>query len=203
MPIVIILDQQASRTSPDRVQEGIKALEMLLGRGLLRRPERTAGDEMQAVIGEPQTLPSAIEFCLRSHQWWMGIGLGGIQSLEHRSRESRGPAFVAARTAVEQAKRRRRRPIAVHGEPPEICERLQGMCDVLAYIVESRTPRQWEVVDAASDLGTGSRAAKQLGISSQAANEQLRAAGFKEQWAAQAEIGYLAAEAERRIGRDA
>jgi hypothetical protein len=198
MGIVVILDQQMSRLSPDRVGEAADRLEKALRPGLLRPPVRTAGDEMQAVVGEPAVLPKLIELCLRWEEWWLGIGLGGIESLGETSRDSRGPAFSAAREAIEHAKTRRKPPVAVSGDVPEIAGRLQGMCDVLAFLLARRTERQWEVIDVTRARGSGSQAASLLGISPQSANEVLRSAAFREQTAVEGEIAYLAAEAQRR-----
>ena len=198
MGIVVILDQQMSRLGPDRVGEAADRLSDALEPGLLRPPVRTAGDEMQAVIGEPYALPKLVELCLRWEEWWLGIGIGHIDFLGETSRDSRGAAFRAARDAIDKAKRRRNPPVAVIGELPEVSERLQGMCDVLAFLLDRRTERQWEVIDLARARGSGSRAAAQLGISPQSANEVLRAAAYREQVAVEEEITYLATEALRR-----
>ena len=195
MGIVVILDQQRSSTSPDRVDEAAKRLSAALAPGLLRQPVRTAGDEMQAVIGDSGVVPNLVEFCLRWREWWLGIGLGEIETLGATARDSRGPAFAAAREAIDAAKRRGRPPLAVRGEPSELSERLEGMCDVIAFLVDRRTDRQWEVIDVTRARGSGSSAASLLAISPQSANEVLRSAGFREQQAVEREIHYLASAA--------
>ncbi len=195
MGIVVILDQQMSSSSPDRVDEAVRRLTSAMAPGLLRKPVRTAGDEMQAVIGDPAILPSLIELDLRWGDWWLGIGIGEIESLGETARDSRGPAFVAARAAIDAAKRRRSPPIAVSGDPPELSERLQGMCDVVAFLVARRTERQWQVIDVARATGSGSGAARLLDITPQTANEIIRAAGFREQQAVEREIICLASAA--------
>ncbi len=195
MGIVVVLDQQMSSSSPDRVDEAAQRLTSALAPGLLRKPVRTAGDEMQAIVGDPAILPPLIELCLRWGDWWLGIGVGGIESLGETARDSRGPAFVAARAAIEAAKRRRNPPLAVIGDPSELSERLQGMCDVVAFLVARRTERQWEVIDVARARGSGSRAARLLDITPQTANEIIRTAGFREQQAVEREIVYLASTA--------
>ncbi len=197
MGIVVILDQQESRHGPDRVEYAVGRLRPEIDRWLLRSLVRTAGDEMQAVVGEPPALLAIIEFCLRSREWWLGIGLGEIELLGETARDSRGPAFAAAREAVERAKRRRRWPVAVAGEPARRVERMQGMCDVLAFIAARRTVRRWEIIDAMRNAGSGSKVAAVLGITPQAANEQLRNSGVHEQEVLEREIGDLAAEALR------
>lgn len=195
MGIVVILDQQDSRLGPDRVGDVLEQLDPKVRLGLLRNFVRTAGDEVQAIVGEPPALIDILEFCLRRSGWWLGIGLGGFESLGETARDSRGAAFVAAREAVDHAKRRRRWPVAVAGKPPELAERLQGMCDVLALITVNRTPRQWELVDAVREVDSGSQAAKRLEITPQATNRGLRAAGLVEQEALEHEIECLAAAA--------
>jgi hypothetical protein len=195
MGIVVIADQQESRRGPDRVEGALGQLNLDIGSGLRRGLVRTAGDEMQAVIGEPSALTGVIEFCLRHGGWWLGIGLGEIESLGETARDSRGAAFAAAREAIERAKKRRRHAIAVAGEPEELAKRLEGMCEALAFIAERRTERQWQIVDATREAGTGSWAAETLGITPQTANESLRAGGVREQFALEQEIAYLAAKA--------
>ena len=195
MGIVVILDQQQSRLGPDRVVDVLDRLDPVVRLGLLRGFVRTAGDEAQAVVGKPYALPRIIEFCLREGSWWLGIGLGGIESLGETTRESRGAAFAAASEAVDQAKRRRRWPVAVEGEQAELVERLQGMCDVLAFITARRTARQWESVDAMRQVGSGSRLAEELHVTPQTSNRLLRVAGQHEQEALEREIEDLAATA--------
>ena len=49
---VLTVDQRRSRSREDLVQDAMDVLNNDPGRPLLRRFERTAGDEMQAVISE-------------------------------------------------------------------------------------------------------------------------------------------------------
>ncbi len=195
MGIVVILDQQKSRIGPDLVDDVLDHLDVVVRSGLIRRFVRTAGDEVQAVVGEPSALTGILEYCLRYGGWWLGIGLGEIESLGETSRESRGAVFAAARGAVEHAKHRRHGPVVVDGEPTGLAERLQGLCDVLAFITAKRTERQWEVIDAMRQVGSGSRVAERFDIAPQTSNRLLRVAGLREQEALEHEIECLARDA--------
>jgi hypothetical protein len=159
---------------------------------------RTAGDEMQAVIG---TGPALAELASRwagaeGGRWWLGIGLGDTDELGETSRDSRGPAFWHAREAVEAAKNAHRSPwgVAAVGEPREAAENLQAALNALARLIAQRTRRQREAAELAAAGASGTKVAERLGITPQAANRLLRAAGVEEQQQLEGLIGRLARE---------
>jgi hypothetical protein len=179
--IVTILDQQRSRHAQDLVEPTAQHLNALINAGLLRPFVRTAGDEMQAIVAEGAAVAEIVQYCLRDGRWWIGLGLGDIElPLGETARESRGPAFWAARKAVDKARKRGRRPLAVEGER-RAREDLEAVLYALAFIFEKRTDRQWEAADL-SQLGmAGPELADELGISPQAANQILRDGGVEEE----------------------
>jgi hypothetical protein len=102
----ILLDQKRSRRSPDLVHPWLEETSGSLD--LLRPFERTAGDEMQALIDDPEALADVLIRALQSSQWWIGVGVGTVvEPLPASVRESQGEAFFLARTAIDVAKRRR------------------------------------------------------------------------------------------------
>ena len=103
MVFVLTVDQIDSRHHPDRIPE----LDGAPWADRARLPfARTAGDEAQAVFDEARdALRCAVELALTG-RWHCGIGQGParLPAGQPDSRAGRGPAFLRARTAVEQAK---------------------------------------------------------------------------------------------------
>jgi hypothetical protein len=97
------------------------------------------------------------------------------------SRESAGPAFQAARIAIEAAKHDRHSPgpIAVRGEPEQLAAWLQAALGGLGYIRNRRTARQHEVVQAVLAAPSARAAAQQLGVTPQTVSRTLTAAGYE------------------------
>jgi hypothetical protein len=182
--IVLLLDQRASRTSEDRVPAWAERLNAEYGDGLARSFVRTAGDEMQAVLGDPAALAPIVADSVRDGGWWIGVGVGDIeQPLPDTAREGRGSAFWAAREAVERAKGQRAgRPVRVLGDEGTAAHRLEASLGVLAWIITRRSPRQRVVADAALRVGpSGTAVAAELGLSRQGAVKQMAAAGCREE----------------------
>ena len=113
---VLTIDQKDSRNSSDRVP-GL--LELLSSQELELPFERTVGDEVQAVASSPDAVVNAALLALRQGGWSVGIGVGSVGlPLPASSREAGGEAFIAARAAVERAKKTGDRPpIAVAADP--------------------------------------------------------------------------------------
>ena len=64
------------------------------------RFERSVGDEVQGVVEKPAEVVDIALHCLRSGQWYVGIGVGAVDlPLPASPREGSGAAFVAARLA--------------------------------------------------------------------------------------------------------
>src|SRR5882757_10610353 len=73
--------------------------------GLLRKFERTAGDEFQGVLWEARATIDVIVHLLRADSWYVGLGVGEVdQPLPRSTRAGSGEAFLFAREAVNRAK---------------------------------------------------------------------------------------------------
>lgn len=185
MAIVVILDQRNSRTGPDLVGEWTTRLNEGFGSGLTLPFTRTAGDEMQAVIGRPEALGEIARDVLASGSWWLGIGLGAVEEpLPKDTREGRGAAFWAAREAIAKAKSQRAsRPLTVRGAESgkEAAPWLDECLGALAFIISRRTGAQRRVAAAWQRAGSAMAVADELGISVQGARQRILAAGCEEE----------------------
>ena len=200
---VVTADQRGSRTSTDRVPDLLLALPPVAGTVLPF--ERTVGDEVQAVLDDPASVVELALHLLRVGGWSIGIGAGAVQDpLPHSTREASGPAFIAAREAVEGAKTRGRPvAVAVRGADPIAARDAEAVLTLLGSVVARRSPAGWAAVDAARDAvdRTGpdgpvqQLAAQRLGISQQAVSQRLRAAQWAEERAARPTVARLLAAA--------
>lgn len=103
--IVLTADQRRSRAGPDRVPEALDALSDLSRRARCAF-ERTAGDEIQGVLADGTSALAGVVTLARLGDWRIGLGIGTAETpLPRSTRAARGAAFVAARTAVEDARR--------------------------------------------------------------------------------------------------
>lgn len=182
MAIVLTLDQRGSRGSGDRVAEWADALNQLYGPAMRLPFVRSAGDELQGVLGSPNALPDIVTRSLEDGGWWVGVGLGAIEHLGSTARDSQGPAFWHARQAVETAKRRSHpQPVAVAGEPDEAAETLGDALNALAFLTLRRTPEQRESVRFLRRGLKNKDIAAELGVSPPAISQRLRGAGAEEE----------------------
>ena len=103
---VLTVDQQHSRRTADRVEALLR--DLADRRGDLVRPfERTAGDEVQAVVERPDVVVDLTLLLVRERAWSVGIGIGAVDlPLPASTRAGSGAAFVHARAAVTAAKTR-------------------------------------------------------------------------------------------------
>jgi hypothetical protein len=96
--------------------------------------------------------------------------------LPANAREAVGPAFVAARAAVEVAKKRETR-FAVRGG--DAARDAEALTDLLLQLRGKRSVQGWELYDLLAAGATQATAAESLGISPQAASKRARAAGIR------------------------
>lgn len=178
---VLTVDQRRSRSDIDRVESAIRDL---ASAPLLRSFERTAGDEIQAVTADPALLVHLSLELLRRGYWSIGIGVGSVEEpLPDQTRAGRGPAFEAARVAVERAKKAPAR-IAVEHAPADTyladpAADVDGSFTMLGTIVLRQTLDGREAI-ALMDAGlTQVAAAHQLGITKQAMSKRLLTAGWQ------------------------
>lgn len=191
---VMTVDQRRSRRDEDRVA----ALLPEVNRApLLRRFERTAGDELQAVTDNPRLVVAMSLDLLRRKHWSIGIGIGEVeQPLPESTRAGRGPAFEAARSAVEAAKSAPV-PVAVSGPDPARTESAQTAL-VLTGLVIVRRSAQGHAAVGLMDRGLSqSEAADVLGISKQAVSQRLASAAWQPEAAGRVLAERLLREADR------
>lgn len=187
---VVTVDQVGSRGAADLVEP---TLEALRGIPMLRRFERTAGDEFQGVLDDPATLPLVVEPLLRTDAWSVGIGIGEVdEPLPATARAGRGAAYQHARGAVDAAKGTPWR-VCVRGSDPEAAGALEAALWLWATLLARRTPRGWEVADLLESGATHAEAARALGVSAPAISQRARAAGIVEGRRARELATYLTA----------
>ena len=140
---MLTVDQRASRRTPDRVAGVLRSLADV---PTVLRFERTAGDEFQGVLDDPAVVIAVVLDLVRAGGWSIGVGTGPVQTpLPGSTRAGAGPAFVAARAAVEAAKRRPAR-VAVRGPASTAAGDAQAVLTALAVLVQRRSEQAWEAV---------------------------------------------------------
>ncbi|MFN0284737.1 MAG: hypothetical protein ACKVZ6_22525 [Kineosporiaceae bacterium] len=186
MRAVLTVDQRSSRRSADRVGD---VLARLAGTPVVRGFERTAGDEFQGVLDDPQVVVDVALALVRDGGWSIGIGIGAVEEpLPASTRAGRGEAFALARAAVEAAKKRPQH-VAVRGADTDAADDAQALLTLLAVVVQRRSKAAWAALEAVEHAGTITAAATRLGISRQAVGQRL-AAGL---WDAEREARPVAA----------
>ena len=176
---VLTADQRHSRRSPDQVPDALARLEALSDRFVLGF-ERTAGDEIQGLTDKPEAVVDAVLTLSRSPDWHVGIGLGTVDlPLPGSTREARGPAYLAARTAVEQARSAPAHLRLVGSDPAgagrygeNVVQRAEAALVMLRALVNRRTPQGWEIMDLLDETGSGKLAATRMGISPSAVSQR-------------------------------
>jgi hypothetical protein len=182
---VLTIDQRGSRHAPDRVPALIAGLPTVPG--VVRAPERTVGDEVQAVLDDAGGTVEMVLHLMRLGEWSVGIGAGPVEEpLPPSTREARGEAFVLARAAVDAAKSRNRPvPLAVRGADPVAAGDAEALLTLVGAVLARRTSAGWRAVDESRRAGgAGQEAvAARLGITQQAVSERLRTALWAEEMA--------------------
>lgn len=210
---VMTIDQRGSSTDIDRVPGLLAELKGLSPAG---RFERSVGDEVQGVLERPGEVVEIALHALRSGHWYIGIGVGAVDlPLPASPREGSGPAFVAARLAVDRAKAAASHvPLAVvpgtgvraQAAPeasPEAtaCTNAEAVLRLIGRLVQDRTAAQWKVLDVLRAVqsghpgthGTQKITARKLGITEQSVSRALLRSGWQEEWAARPAAGMLLA----------
>ncbi len=163
------IDQRRSRRGPDRVAE---LLSTLASQRTRRSFERTAGDEIQGVLDDAETVVRIALDLASGEAWSVGIGVGSVETpMPEQTRAGRGPAFEYAREAVERAKTSGGH-IAVAGESPEL-ERIEAELQLMGAVAARRTQTAVEAGLLVRSGKTQSDVAQALGISQQAVSSRL------------------------------
>jgi len=197
---VLTVDQRHSRRTVDRVEALLRDLAARSPE--LERPfERTAGDEVQAVLARPEVVVELALLLVRDRAWWVGIGIGTVdEPLPASTRAGSGPAFNSARAAVTAAKNRST-GLAVVGADEPSARRAQTALDLVAALLQRRTDRGVEAAALARQGLTQLEAARQLGVSKQAVSQRLQAADWHLEAPGRELATYLLSEADDRVGR--
>lgn len=182
---VVTADQRRSRSAADRVPAALALLGEMSPEPTLPF-ERTAGDEIQCLSDKAETVVGAVRLLTRLGDWRIGIGCGQVQlPLPSSTRESRGPAYLAAREAVEEASgiptqlalRRARTVAAADYRDVDVpAMDAQTALWLVRHTLERRTRQGWELVDLLDAGLSNQQAAARLGISPSAVSQRGRAA---------------------------
>ena len=193
---VLTVDQRRSRRDIDRVPD-------LLGRyatrTLVRRFDRTAGDEVQAVSDDPELVVDIALDLVNDGSWSVGIGAGVIEEpLPDITRAGRGRAFEAARDAVNRAKTSPG-AIAVSGPDADAAADAQAVLTLLAVLITRRSDEGRSAAAAMRTAATQAVAASELGITRQAMSQRLAVAGWQTELAGRTTAVRLLARADGRL----
>lgn len=185
---VVTIDQRGSRDADDLVPGLLEALAEIPCAAAF---ERTAGDEVQGLLTEPAAVRRALLVALRGGQWHCGVGAGEVDDDSYASgtRAGRGPAYLAARDAVEAAKGLSssvavRVPAAATSEAVAWAADCEAVWGLTAPLVLDRTEAQWRVVDAVDRSPTQAAAAHELDITPASVTGALRLSRIREERAA-------------------
>jgi len=189
---VLTIDQAGSRSTEDRVPELLRLLQPI---DTVLPWERSVGDEAQGVLDHADGVVEAVLTCLRAGDWYVGVGIGAVeQPLPVSPREARGTAFVAARKAVDRAKKTGdRAPVAVEG--PDGAAEAEGVLALLGRHVLGRSEADWRILDLLQpgERGTQTAVARTLGISPQAVSKAAARAAWHEELAVRPALARLLA----------
>ncbi|HEY3001867.1 MAG TPA: transposase [Kribbellaceae bacterium] len=191
---VLTVDQRSSRGAADLVPGLLRTLNARTrAEGLLRRFERTAGDEVQGVFDDPGATIEVVVQLMRPDAWNVGLGIGAVdEPLPRTTRAGRGDAFVSAREAVTRAKSSPHH-VNVVGADPYAAEQVETVLWLVALVQRRRSERGWEVADLLSEGMTRREVGAKLGISQSAVSQRAQAAGVVEEQRARALAAQLLA----------
>ncbi len=181
---IITADQIDSSHLDDIAGATIEQLNQRYGSRLALPVDRNAGDEIQALVADSATAIALVSDLTRAEQWSVGCGVGRVRTpLPRNTREATGPGFVAARDAVDRAKREPLR-FALASEHPTEAAEAEALINLLLLARSRRTAEGWELFDLVASGLTQAASAEVLGISPQAASQRARAAGIRTELAA-------------------
>ncbi len=182
---VLTMDQRGSRTQGDRVPQ---LLDILTPFQTVLSFERSVGDEVQALLEKPEIVVEVVCRVLREKDWYIGIGIGEVElPLPQSSRAAAGDAFIAAREAVEAAKKSGERvPVQVRSalhESTPWATAAEAVLVLLGDVVRRRSVAEWRVLDALDAHPDASQRdiAGQLKITPQAVSKTIFRAGRQEE----------------------
>ena len=181
---VVVADQVSSRDNADHVPAALARLESVLGERLMLPFERTAGDEIQGLCGDPATAVDAVRELSRLGGWRIGIGVGAVDTpLPRSTREARGEAYLAAREAIGNARSSPTQLALVaadgivggdgYGDRTGDVKDAETALWLLRGLLQQRSQEGWELMDLLDEGLTGVEAAARLGVSPSAVSQRL------------------------------
>ena len=173
---MLTVDQIASRRRRDLVAA---TMAELTGRFPGVPVTRTVGDEFQVLFAtEPVSVVDAILTLMREGTWHVGVGIGRVEEPTPEDlREARGPAFLAARRAVDEAKARSDHLRVVATPPAEDeAQEAEVLLRLVLALRTRRSPAGWAAADLSDEGLTQAEIGDRLGISRQAVHQRLVAA---------------------------
>lgn len=184
---MVTADQRNSRRSVDQVPVALAALAASIGPRMVLPFERTAGDEIQALTQDAAAVVASVLILTRLTAWHVGIGLGPVElPLPESTRVARGPAYLAARTAVGQARSAPANLCLVAtggigtGIDAHAVQRAEAALVMLRTLTSRRSAQGWEVIDVLEATGSGRLTAQRLGISPSAVSQRAARAARAE-----------------------
>lgn len=187
----ITADQIDSRHDVDRASAQLAHVNDEFAPWLPLPADQNSGDEIQAIVADPDAALRLILLLNRSRHWSVGVGVGGVRHpLPDATRKATGGAFVAARRAVALAKRSPVRfalqteDAASGGTARLDASEVEALIVLLLLTRDRRTEAGWEVVDLLGAGLTQGEIATQLGVSSQAVSLRVKAALWRAEEAA-------------------
>ena len=177
---VITADQRNSRRNADAVAEALTLLNEERHNDLALAAERTAGDEVQMLLNSAQAALDIALKLTRTGQWSVGIGIGAVPTPYGATvRATSGPAFIAARTAIDRAKKSPAK-CSVESDPSsELARDIDPLLELLILMRNRRTDNGWQLYDLLDTGITQADAAEKLGISPQSASQRALVAGLR------------------------
>ncbi len=198
---VITADQRGSRRGPDLVPAALTSLKEVRPRPV-RAFDRTAGDEIQGVVNDPRTVVDVVTILMRGDDWRVGIGIGPVEEpLPRQARAGRGPAFVAARTAIRSAHSTSAQ-LGVQSANGVAADKAESALWLLCFVLRTRTDSGWEVTDLLAKGLNQQHVADRLSISPSAVSQRVRRAGWVEQLRAQSLAIHHLSVTDGRTGED-
>ena len=177
---VLTVDQIDSRASDDDAVAPILTERAdWRARGAVLGPDRTAGDEFQLVFPDARSALAAALLLRRSGPWSVGIGVGAVTTpLPDSTGAAKGEAFVAARAAVDAAKRSPHH-LAVVAPDGDAASGVAALIGLLLEVRSRRSPEGWEVADLQRAGLSQVAIADRLGVTPQAISLRARAAAVR------------------------
>jgi SatD family (SatD) len=200
VPFVLTVDQIQSRAQQDLVEVTLAGLGQV---DTMLPFTRTVGDEFQGLLVNAASVVDVTLSLMRTLAWHIGIGIGAVQQpLPSDARQARGPAFLAARGAVEAAKKELTH-LSVRSEPDRVEVRdVEATFRLLIALQQRRSPQGWEAAELMDQGLTQAAAASTLAITRQALSQRLQAAHWSLDREARPVLARLLTRAERATTPD-